>query len=82
MQFEWWRLVSYTGCNHQTYFISIESAAMYEAALQRRLDAILLLLTLNALLLLGIGFRYARDTTVGVVVLALLLAYGQRRASP
>jgi len=55
---------------------------MDEAALQRRLDAMLLLLTLNALLLLGIGFRYARDTTVGVVVLALLLAYGQRRASP
>jgi len=49
---------------------------MDDAALRPRLDAILLLLATNALLLLGIGLRYAREFTVGVGVLAALIGYG------
>ncbi|SDD74130.1 hypothetical protein SAMN05192552_104412 [Natrinema hispanicum] len=49
---------------------------MDESSLQKRLDTILLLLVVNVLLLLGIGFQYATESTVGVLVLALLIAYG------
>ena len=49
---------------------------MNDAALRTRLDAILLLLITNALLLFGIGLRYAREVTVGVAVLAALVGYG------
>ena len=49
---------------------------MDDDALRTRLDAILLLLATNALLLFGIGFRYAREITVGVAVLTALVGYG------
>ncbi|WP_202614409.1 hypothetical protein [Halostella litorea] len=49
---------------------------MSDAALRTRLDAALVLLAVNCALLVGIGLRYATETTVGVVVLAALLGYG------
>jgi predicted membrane protein len=49
---------------------------MNDAVLRTRLDTILLLLATNALLLFGIGFRYAREITVGVAVLSGLVGYG------
>lgn len=52
---------------------------MTEPALQNRLDTILLLLVANFLLLAGIGFRYATEITVGVVILMMLIAYGHFR---
>ena len=54
---------------------------MDESALQKRLDAILLLLVVNVLLLLGIGFEYATETTVGMLVLALLIGYGHVKSN-
>jgi len=49
---------------------------MNDAALRTRLDAILLLLATNSLLLFGIGLQYAGEITVGVAVLAALVGYG------
>ena len=49
---------------------------MEDTALQRRLDAALLLLLANFSLLLAIGFQYAREAAVGVVALVLLVGYG------
>jgi hypothetical protein len=49
---------------------------MDDDALRRRLDAILLVLAAIALLLFGIGLRYATRATVGVAVLAALVGYG------
>ena len=49
---------------------------MDETALQKRLDAALVLLTANLLLLMGIGLQYATETSVGVLVLMLLIGYG------
>ena len=49
---------------------------MDDAALRRRLDAILFVLATIALLLFGIGLQYATTTTVGVAVLAALVGYG------
>ena len=54
---------------------------MDETALQKRLDAALVLLVANFLLLLGIGLQYATETSVGVLVLALLIGYGNFRTS-
>jgi len=52
---------------------------MTEAALQNRLDTILLLLVANFLLVAGIGLRYATEITVGVLTLILLVAYSHYR---
>lgn len=49
---------------------------MDETALQKRLDAALVLLVANLLLLMGIGLQYATETSVGVLVLMLLIGYG------
>jgi len=53
---------------------------MDDSALQRRLDAILLLLAVAVLLLVGIGLQYATETTVGVLMLASLVAYGHLKS--
>ncbi len=57
------------------------SAIMDESALQNRLDTIQLILLVNTLLLLGIGFKYATESTVGVIVLAALVGYGHLKSS-
>ncbi|RDZ55075.1 hypothetical protein DEQ92_03100 [Haloferax sp. Atlit-6N] len=49
---------------------------MNETALQKRLDAALFLLVANLLLMIGIGLKYATETSVGVLVLMLLIGYG------
>jgi len=49
---------------------------MDDAAIRKRLDAALALLTANLLVVLGIGFKYATGATVGVTVLAALVGYG------
>jgi hypothetical protein len=48
---------------------------MDDAAIRKRLDATLALLTANLLVVLGIGFKYATETTLGVTVLAALVGY-------
>jgi len=53
---------------------------MDDAALRHRLDAVLLLLTVNALLLLGIGFQFATEWTIGIVVLAVIVGLGHVRS--
>jgi MYXO-CTERM domain-containing protein len=45
-------------------------------ALRTRLDAVLVLLVANFLLLLGIAFESTPETTVGLLALAALLGYG------
>ncbi|WP_167539442.1 MULTISPECIES: hypothetical protein [Halorubrum] len=52
---------------------------MDDATLRRRLDTVLLLLAANALLLLGIGFRFATEWTIGVAVLAVIVGLGHAR---
>ena len=49
---------------------------MNDVALKKRLNAALVLLVANFLLLFGIGLRYATETSVGVLVLAGLVGYG------
>jgi hypothetical protein len=49
---------------------------MNETALQKRLDAALFLLVANLLLMMVIGLQYATETSVGVLVLMLLIGYG------
>ena len=52
---------------------------MEETALQRRLDAALVLLVANLLLVQGIGLQYATETSVGILILMLLIGYGVLR---
>ena len=52
---------------------------MEETALQRRLDAALVLLVANLLLVMGIGLQYATETSVGILILMLLIGYGVLR---
>ena len=54
---------------------------MDDATLRRRLDAALLLLVANALLLLGIGLQFATQWTIGVIVLAAIVGLGHRGGS-
>jgi len=49
-----------------------------DAALRRRLDAALVLLAANVLLLLALALRFTPETTVGMLVFAALLGYGLR----
>ena len=49
---------------------------MDDTALQKRLDVALVLLVANLLLLMGIGLQYATETSVGILVLMLLIGYG------
>jgi hypothetical protein len=49
---------------------------MDDEPLRRRLDAVLLLLAANALLLLGIGLQFATQWTIGVAVLAAIVGLG------
>ena len=49
---------------------------MDDIAIRKRLDAALALLTANLLVVLGIGFKYATETTVGATVLTALVGYG------
>ena len=45
-------------------------------ALRKRLDAALVLLVANFLLLFGLGFQLTPQTTSGLLVLAGLVGYG------
>ena len=48
---------------------------MSDAALRKRLDAALALLTLNLLLLLGVSLQVAFRWTVGLAVVGLLIGF-------
>jgi len=54
---------------------------MDSTALQRRLGLAFPLLAATSLLLLGIGFQYATETTIGVFVHVVLIGYGLLRDS-
>ena len=49
---------------------------MTDDALRKRLDAALVLLIANFLLLLGLAFQSTPETAIGLLVLAALLGYG------
>ncbi|TKX45683.1 MULTISPECIES: hypothetical protein [unclassified Halorubrum] len=51
---------------------------MDDSTLRRRLNAVLLLLAANALLLFGIGLRNNTRWTIGVAVLAAIVGLGRR----
>lgn len=47
-----------------------------ETALRRRLDAALVLLTANFLLLFALAFRFVTEFAIGLLVIAVLVGYG------
>ena len=49
---------------------------MEDSALRRRLDAALVLLVANFLLLLAIALEFVTEAAVGLLVLAALIGYG------
>jgi hypothetical protein len=53
---------------------------MDDATIRKRLDAALLLLVGNFLLLSAFGLSYAPETTVGALALVALLAIGHARS--
>lgn len=55
---------------------------MDDLFLQKRLDALILIAVVNVLLLLRLGFQYAREFTVAVLAIPLLVGYGHMWSDP